>query len=285
MAEVLEGTEGAVLELHPVPLALPLRITGKVLLASIEHQVIEIDFQTAPGVLLVEDAEAVELRAVFPMARQKRRGVDPAIDFEGDLSLTPLSPGVVAQPERMDGAIGEERLGGGGLIPALEGRPAAGPPVLGAVFEEHPVLSPVPVDAESQRVGRAPAARAVMEPADERSARAIRFRDCEIARDREPVFERAHRNALRVPGRPQGALNPSTHFARPSSRQRGGPVAEVLPHPVRRRGNPSIQEPLPAGIGGEVLLPRRGRRTGGEDQERERGVQRTSGDHFSWLTV
>ena len=74
----------------------------------------------------------------------------------------------------MDRPVGREGLRPGGLVArSLEGSAAAGEPVPGAVLEEDPVLAAVAIEAKHQRVRRAPAARSLMKPTEQRAARAV----------------------------------------------------------------------------------------------------------------
>ena len=94
------------------------------------------------------------------MAGGERKLVALAVEDESDLAVVVRTGRVVGERKVVRRAVGGERLGAGRLVGvALEAPLAAGLEGAGAVFEEDPILGAVAVEADRQRVGRAPAAR------------------------------------------------------------------------------------------------------------------------------
>ena len=101
----------------------------------------------------------------------QRAAILLAVQDKHDLAVAVVCVGIVAERPVVDRAVGCKRLGLRRLIAlAFEASSAAGQPVPRAVFVKHPILAAVAIDAKSQRVGRAPAARLVVEPAKQHAA-------------------------------------------------------------------------------------------------------------------
>src|SRR5262245_706708 len=109
-SKIVIGTDDSVLELRLIPARLPLRISGEINRLAVQFDVVEPDFHSVAGSLLVKHAKAIEGCAVGLVTLSQVTRVRGVVECEGDAAAAARSLRVVAHLPGMDGAISKARL-------------------------------------------------------------------------------------------------------------------------------------------------------------------------------
>src|SRR5688572_18114364 len=176
---------------------------------AVEYQVADVKVHSTAGGLHIEDAETIEFSSILLVSWQKWLRVGFSIDHKCHHTSAILARWIVTERPRVCCSISRKWFRRCRLITiSLEAAAAAREPVARAVFVKHPIPAAIAVDAECQRVRRAPPAGLLVEPAEQHTAAPTVVGHREFPRSRKFICQRARRNHLRKPRRRQRSLHP-----------------------------------------------------------------------------